>query len=898
MNEAAARCGLKRSRQVAWHDLLTGVSNQDSVTRADYPGIAGAFFDTAFDFRFVRNTARPPFTKNPACRHLRRGCAFSLLRQLPLVQLPPKEMQLPPEELELLELPPKDVQLLLEESERGAGGSGVGVKGVAVDSDLKLIAIVFPQFHACRENDEFWGVNFTEWDNVKRAFFHPTTFRPVAHPIGPATPPEPPHTALHSLSSPVPNALSISHPLSPLSSGYYNFLSRSHRRRTSALARAYGFHGLCYHHYWFGCRRTTLAEPLLRMLEDGEPNLPFCLIWANEPWTNRWDGARGGGGGGRSEVLLEQTYGDEECWKEHFDWLLKFFNHPNYIKVSGRPMHPATEPQLVLRRLAEAAVACEFCLDVRYYVDMDGELYEGLEGRVTREGGRIVKHFIEKGFLGGKQFRLRRRRKGGVQGEAEVKGQGGQGKVNGGQEGEADGEDGDDEEGDGEGASFPAAVTAADDHATTTILTLRACMEEKDAAIKKLQSQLDEAHADLQKWRSAFHPANILATETTAEPAAVVAAFETVREAEAQVQEKLLAARRREAAMLIRLAGREQEVVAVKEQLQQVLESMQPASTQTRSLLLDAAIHAEFKRLKTESEALERRVRELQDDLAAVQFTPHSKNGKMLMAKCRTLQEENEDIGREAAEGKVHELENKLALQKQLNSELKRGYQELQEYVDEINEEAEKLEETVYKLQRQLQLRDAEVQELSRFKAGVLEAERSQQHFPPPHSQQQQQQPGQGMQRGGSLKRERERERDRDRRQGQPQGQGMQGSQEGSEAEDRDGQGFVREGRERHGFRREFSRQLSGRQHRGHEEEDEERGSYGEEHHRRMHHHFGGRERQREGSIGGGGESGAYGGERSRDGRRREGKRSWRDRSMEREIEGEGRGRRAPSLSP
>ncbi|GJP33569.1 hypothetical protein CLOM_g18096 [Closterium sp. NIES-68] len=55
MNAAAARCRLKRSRQVAWHDLLAGVSNQDRVTRADHPGIAGAFFDTAFDFRFVRN---------------------------------------------------------------------------------------------------------------------------------------------------------------------------------------------------------------------------------------------------------------------------------------------------------------------------------------------------------------------------------------------------------------------------------------------------------------------------------------------------------------------------------------------------------------------------------------------------------------------------------------------------------------------------------------------------------------------------------------------------------------------------------------------------------------------------------------------------------------------------
>lgn len=36
-----------------------------------------------------------------------------------------------------------------------------------------------------------------------------------------------------------------------------------------------------------------------------------------------------------------------------------------------------------------------------------------------------------------------------------------------------------------------------------------------------------------------------------------------------------------------------------------------------------------------------------------MQFTPHSKNGKMLMAKCRTLQEENEEIGREMSEGKV-----------------------------------------------------------------------------------------------------------------------------------------------------------------------------------------------------------------------------------------------------
>ncbi|XP_060176013.1 FKBP12-interacting protein of 37 kDa-like isoform X2 [Lycium barbarum] len=41
----------------------------------------------------------------------------------------------------------------------------------------------------------------------------------------------------------------------------------------------------------------------------------------------------------------------------------------------------------------------------------------------------------------------------------------------------------------------------------------------------------------------------------------------------------------------------------------------------------------------------DKKVKELQDDIAAVIFTPQSKMGKMLMAKCRTLQEEIEEIG-------------------------------------------------------------------------------------------------------------------------------------------------------------------------------------------------------------------------------------------------------------
>ena len=55
-------------------------------------------------------------------------------------------------------------------------------------------------------------------------------------------------------------------------------------------------------------------------------------------------------------------------------------------------------------------------------------------------------------------------------------------------------------------------------------------------------------------------------------------------------------------------------------------------------------------------EEKEKELKEKQDTISALSFTPQSKMGKMLMAKCRTLQEENEEIGNLASEGKVLQL--------------------------------------------------------------------------------------------------------------------------------------------------------------------------------------------------------------------------------------------------
>jgi lipopolysaccharide biosynthesis protein/2-polyprenyl-3-methyl-5-hydroxy-6-metoxy-1,4-benzoquinol methylase/uncharacterized coiled-coil protein SlyX len=162
---------------------------------------------------------------------------------------------------------------------------------------IKPICFYLPQFHAIPENDEWWGEGFTEWSNVAKA---ESLFD--GHQV------KRPHADI----------------------GFYNILDKKVRKKQGEMAKKYGIYGFSYHHYWFKGKRL-LDKPLELMLEDGYPDLPFCLNWANEPWTRTWDGLE-------KEVLQQQDYGDEEDWKNHFEYLLKFFKHPNYIKVNGSPV--------------------------------------------------------------------------------------------------------------------------------------------------------------------------------------------------------------------------------------------------------------------------------------------------------------------------------------------------------------------------------------------------------------------------------------------------------------------------------------------------------------------------------------------------------------------------------
>ena len=176
----------------------------------------------------------------------------------------------------------------------------------AVDTRIKAIAFYLPQFHPIPENDAWWGKGFTEWHNVARG---QAQF--------------PGHYQPH-----LPGEL-----------GFYDLRLVDVQRRQIELAKAYGLHGFCYHHYWFGGKRL-LRRPLDQLLANPDLDFPVLPVLGERELD-----AALGWAGQRSPHRAAALSGRRP--RVHPRHRARRSRDDRYIRVDGRPLLIVYRPGLL-----------------------------------------------------------------------------------------------------------------------------------------------------------------------------------------------------------------------------------------------------------------------------------------------------------------------------------------------------------------------------------------------------------------------------------------------------------------------------------------------------------------------------------------------------------------------
>lgn len=168
-----------------------------------------------------------------------------------------------------------------------------------MEKQVRVFAFYLPQYHPTETNNKFYGEGFTEWTNVGKA--------------------KPLYRGHYQ-------------PKVPADLGYYDLRYPEIKEKQAELAKEAGIEGFCYYHYWFGDGKQEIEQPFKQVIENGQPDFPFCLCWANQSWYAKfWNHENK-----RDKLIVEQRYDDEQGIEKHFYSLLNAFNDKRYIKIDGK----------------------------------------------------------------------------------------------------------------------------------------------------------------------------------------------------------------------------------------------------------------------------------------------------------------------------------------------------------------------------------------------------------------------------------------------------------------------------------------------------------------------------------------------------------------------------------
>lgn len=220
--------------------------------------------------------------------------------------------------------------------------------GRSLTPRVRFVPFYLPQFHPFAENNQWWGEGFTEWTNVAAA-------RPVYH--------------------------GHYQPKLPSELGFYDLRLDDVRAAQADLASFGGIEGFMYYYYWFAGRRLMSAP--IEALVASDLDFPFCIMWANENWTRKWDGSA-------NDVLIGQDY-DRVPPSEFMEDVAEFLADPRYLRIDGRPVlsvyRPNQMPDFPSVAAQWRAIAREKGIGELYLLHVDvGATMEGVEGAASESG--------------------------------------------------------------------------------------------------------------------------------------------------------------------------------------------------------------------------------------------------------------------------------------------------------------------------------------------------------------------------------------------------------------------------------------------------------------------------------------------------------------------------------